>query len=233
MQQHLELLIVLAVLSIALVGTFIFKQAKKEKTDSQKNGREEPKLGDLNALYDDGVISVRKTVREPAPSTNTDPSSLAINEGCDAKSIAGKVLILHVMAKPEQAFAGYDLLQALLSQGLRFGEMSIFHRYQQINGKGPVLFSLASATEPGTFDIHHMGRFSCLGLTLFLKTSGTLASDLERLELMLNTARRLAKELDGNVYDHDRQLLTDAIIEAYRNSIQPTKVNVEIEAAST
>lgn len=48
--------------------------------------------------------------------------------------------------------------------------MNIFHRYQQLSGNGPVLFSLASATKPGTFELSKIGGYACAGLTLLCKS---------------------------------------------------------------
>ena len=148
---------------------------------------------------DDDVLCVRKvntvsTVMKPVKS----PSLSNKQTKSDDKSYSVKVI--HVMAKKPHRFNGYDLLQTLLAEGLRYGDMRIFHRHQQSNGKGPILFSLASAAEPGTFDMQTIGEFSCPGVTLFMQLSGT-AFDEERYELMLETADHLAEELDGVVCD--------------------------------
>ena len=59
-------------------------------------------------------------------------------------------LIIHVMAQPGAAFAGYDLYQSLTSAGLTYGEMKVFHRYAEKNEKTRnVMFSVASAVNPG------------------------------------------------------------------------------------
>lgn len=67
-------------------------------------------------------------------------------------------IILYVMAPKDQAYRGYELLQSLLAVGLRYGEMNIFHRHAEKSGRGPILFSLASAAEPGIFELPKNGR---------------------------------------------------------------------------
>jgi cell division protein ZipA len=107
------------------------------------------------------------------------------------------IQVLYVMAKQKASFAGYELLQVLLAVGLRFGQMNIFHYYRQSDIQEEALFSLVSATEPGTFDIRNMGGFSCVGLTLFMKKTGDAQEDQTRFNLMLQTANHLAEDLDG------------------------------------
>lgn len=106
------------------------------------------------------------------------------------------LLTLHVMPQEDQKFVGYDLLQALLSAKLRFGKMSIFHRYQYPNEQGKILFSTAQVTEPGTFSMDKMGTCQCSGLIVFMQLLGS-EHDLEAMELFIQTAQQLADNLDG------------------------------------
>lgn len=108
------------------------------------------------------------------------------------------ILLLMVLAKPGSSFASYDLLQAILATGLQYGEMNIFHYYTTVK-KDEKLFSLASATKPGDFNLDRMGEFSCTGLTLFMDLRNT--SDPEfAFNTMLNTAFQLADDLDGGLF---------------------------------
>lgn len=213
MQQHAGVFIVLGALILSLVVFYISKFSRKD-TISQEQTEEDkdPEIGQLNTLYDDDIISIRKI--EPTDEPKTESSVDDVEPGSNRA-----VHIIHVMAQTEKVFKGYELLQALLSQGLRFGEMNIFHRHQQTNGKGPVLFSLTSAVEPGTFDIHNMGRCVCPGLTLFMASSGNSNMDIDRFNIMLKTAENIARELDGICQDKYRVQLTEQLVEQYRNKI--------------
>jgi len=132
---------------------------------------------------------------------------------------AQNIIVLNVFAKPNQEFIGYELLQALLTAGLRFGEMNIFHRHQEMSGRGPIIFSLLSATEPGTFNMQHMGSYSCSGLSLFMQLTGD-EEQLNHLEIILNTARQLADDLDGLVLDDKREEITANKIAQLREMTQ-------------
>jgi len=161
----------------------------------------------------EGIISDVNVHYQPEPpiqkSTPFKKATMAKGSG---------LLVLHIMAPANQAFIGYELLQALLSSGLRFGEMNIFHRYEQPTGQGKILFSLASATEPGTFNLDEIGSLVCIGLSLFMKVN-TLENPAKVFNLMLDTARLLAEDLGAKVVDEHYQELTPETITHYQQQI--------------
>ncbi len=122
-----------------------------------------------------------------------------------------EIITFNVLPQDDESFSGYELLQAILASGLRYGDMKIFHRYQEKNDHSSVLFSLASATEPGTFDIDDMSANPCRGLTLFMQTS-KLADPQAAYDLMLETAQQLADDLDAQVFDGKKQIVREAAI---------------------
>lgn len=128
-----------------------------------------------------------------------------------------KMIMMFLSAKENQEFVGYELLQALLAAGLRFGEGDIFHKYQKANGQGAVLFSLAAATKNGTFDLHNMGSCKVKGLCLYMYLSGNNNIDLERFSLMYDAAKSLAEDLHANLLDDKQKLFSTASMERYRN----------------
>jgi len=129
------------------------------------------------------------------------------------------MLMMLLLAKDKHNFAGYELLQTLLAAGLRFGEGSLFHRHQLSNGQGPVIFSLAAATNDGTFDLQNMGAFSARGLCLFMQPSGNATIDIERFNILYETARQLSEGLDAHLLDGNRRPLTKESLAAYQLSL--------------
>lgn len=189
--QYLNLIIV-ALVSLTIIF-FVFKKIKHKQ--AEKITQEEfstPSLGDSH--YEDGIIAVRKQGEWEKP---IEKNSVQCPE-------TGEIITLHVVAKENKTFAGYELLQALLSSGLRFGEMNIFHYYG--NEPQKALFSLLSATEPGIFDMPNIGAFSCKGLTLFMKRSDDTQDNNNRYALMLKTARHLSEDLHGLLLNSQKQL---------------------------
>lgn len=122
-------------------------------------------------------------------------------------------IVLHIQAETDRPYMGYELLQSLLAAGMRYGDMKIFHRHEKKIGRGPVLFSLACATEPGSFDLPKMGGFSCTGLVLFM-TPKKNKDPLKAFELMLEAADHLITDLGGQVLNERREPLKrqDAIV---------------------
>jgi cell division protein ZipA len=61
-----------------------------------------------------------------------------------------------------------------------------------------VLFSVASLTEPGTFDLDNLGAIS--GMSLFVVLPGGI-DPVECFDAMVETARSLAHRLDADLLD--------------------------------
>jgi cell division protein ZipA len=128
-------------------------------------------------------------------------------------------IMLFLAAKGQHIFAGYELLQTLLTCGLRFGDGGLFHRHQHASGQGPVLFSLAAATATGMFDLQNIGAMSVKGLCVFMELSGNVTIDSERFQLFMQTAKHLAMELQANLLDEKQRPVTDATIAKYERLI--------------
>ena len=131
----------------------------------------------------------------------------------------GEVLVLHVMAAQDRNYRGYELLQALLSAGLRFGDMKIFHRHETKNGRGPVYFSLASVAKPGSFDMQKMGAFETPGLVMFMELTGKVDHTIA-FDTMIDTAKQLVEDLGGEVSDERMQRLTMEKVTELRRKIR-------------
>lgn len=127
------------------------------------------------------------------------------------------VIALHVVAS-RHPFNGEDLLRSILSYGLRFGDMNIFHRHERPTGQGKVLFSMAKAVEPGTFDLQTMTGEEIPGVSFFLSLPGV--TSILAYDIMVDTAKRLATELQGEILDEQRQPLTRQLVEHYRERVQ-------------
>ena len=123
-------------------------------------------------------------------------------------------VVIYVLALDEP-FLGQGLVEVLLDSGMTFGEMDIFH---QLDDRGAQLFSLASAVEPGTFNLSSLDQFSTPGISLFMRVH-ELAAPLQVLDSMLSVANRVAQELNGEVRDETRSVMTPQTIEHCRQSL--------------
>ena len=130
-----------------------------------------------------------------------------------------EVLVVNVMSREGRMFHGDDLLQALITTGLKFGEMNIFHHRLNNRNDGPVIFSVANILNPGTFDLNRMGEFTTRGVSLFLAMPAAI-NNMEAFDAMLKTALQIKGALDGELKDDHRNVMTAQTVEHYRQRIR-------------
>ncbi|GGC97727.1 cell division protein ZipA [Halopseudomonas salina] len=126
-----------------------------------------------------------------------------------------EVLVINVVARDEEGFAGSALHQSILESGLRHGDMNIFHRHESMSGNGDVLFSMANALKPGVFDLDEMDNTRVRAVSFFMGLPGP-RHPKQALDLMIAAARKLSHELGGDLKDEQRSVLTAQTIEHYR-----------------
>ena len=70
-------------------------------------------------------------------------------------STAETIIALNVYPNPRKALSGDKTLKMLLKYGLRFGELSCFHRYENPEEESHLLFSVLRVTDngPDGFDL--------------------------------------------------------------------------------
>lgn len=165
-------------------------------------------------VEDEPVAAVEPVRSEPPPKRReAQPAPAA-----EAPKAPDEVLIINVMARRGEVFAGPELLEAMVSNGLRYGDMDIFHRHESEDGRGKILFSAANMVVPGTFDLSAMDDFTSPGISMFL--SLPIASDsLAAYNLMADTAHGIAEALGGELKDENRSVMTRQTIEHGRQRV--------------
>jgi cell division protein ZipA len=206
-------LFVLVIITAAVTTKNARGQATRKRSRERKNPSSDapqPALDDTEnvntaSAEDDAALGLQVTT-EVKPTVTWAPE-LKVKPVEEPEPPQLKFIVLHVMAPAGLYYSGYELLQALLANGLRYGKQKIFHRYEHKNGQGPLIFSLASVNQPGTFDLPNMGSFSCPGLTLFMALK-KCQQPRQAFNIMLETAKQLADDLSGDVWDEERKPLT-------------------------
>jgi cell division protein ZipA len=130
-----------------------------------------------------------------------------------------EVLVLNVAARDGRVFSGDDLLRVLITSGLKFGDMNIFHKRLSKEHQGTVVFSVANMLNPGTFDLNNMDDFTTLGISFFLALP-TPINNLDAFEQMLDVAQEIRATLGGDLKDDHRNAMTGQTIEHYRQRIR-------------
>ena len=174
----------------------------------------EPQQGDLNLGVEEPVATLLNPVDDEPAATAANPSK----DSSKQLPPVEEVLVINVIAREEDGFKGPALLQNILESGLRFGEMDIFHRHESMAGNGEVLFSMANALKPGTFDLDDIEGFSTRAVSFFLGLPGP-RHPKQAFDVMVAAARKLAHELNGELKDDQRSVLTAQTIEHYRQRI--------------
>ena len=119
-------------------------------------------------------------------------------------------LISAFIVPKSDKFNGYDLLQALTICDLSYdiGEQ-IFHKY---NAKNERIFSLACASNSGTFNMIELGSSRYDGVVMFFELSNVMPNTVKVLDVFLQTLEQLKYELNGVIVDSLRKPIDDAKI---------------------
>ncbi|MDD7804313.1 MAG: cell division protein ZipA [Endozoicomonas sp. (ex Botrylloides leachii)] len=131
---------------------------------------------------------------------------------------AKEVIAINVITKGSQPFGGARLLQSLLNSGMRFGDMSIFHRYANDNGTGKIQFSMANGVEPGIFNIDNIDNTTTPAVSFFMGLPGP-EDPIKAFTQMVETAKQLALDLGGELKDEQFSVITQQTIEHSRQRI--------------
>ncbi|MBC10137.1 MAG: hypothetical protein CMQ39_08245 [Gammaproteobacteria bacterium] len=127
-------------------------------------------------------------------------------------------VILNIFVNSKR-IEGQELLEFLMENDMSYGEMEIFHK---LDSQNEILFSLANAIEPGTFDLSDIGESEIPGVTLFMKID--CANQAEVIfEGMLELARKLAEKFSAQIFDGTRSALTQQTIGHIRQNIREIK----------
>lgn len=187
---------------------------------------------DVNDEIDSPLPSMRVEKNEEVEQTElslepseeeTSQDSDASNEPAESETQPGsdvgepeEVIALHVKGSVQGAL----LLQMMTELGCKFGDLGIFHRYENTAGTGELIFSVANMFNPGTFDLDNLENFETEGVAFFM-TLPMKFDGQQAFNMMLNAAKKLATEIpQGQVLDGQRQLLTRQSVHEARQTIR-------------
>ena len=174
----------------------------------------------MNEATDDTVgDSIGDSIKE-TNSTQERPAPQKLKTNTNKKSkLEPQVIILSVVMPANQQMLGAALLPSLLTLGLKYGEMNIFHRHQDNAGNGEVTFSLANMMKPGSFDLDTMETFATQGISLFMMLPNA-GDSFSVFEQMLSAAKQLAQEFNGQLLDDKRNAMTQQTEQHYVSKIR-------------
>ena len=134
-----------------------------------------------------------------------------------------EIVVIHIEVPASEAVTSQQLIPLLKDNGMKFGEMGIFHRQDDRNIASTPLFSLANSREPGTFDIESKEGFDVSGLTLFFTLPGP-DDPVVAIDEMIKLAEILKIELQAEWLDSGRNPLNTQILEHLRQKVRDFKL---------
>lgn len=167
---------------------------------------------------DDAITQLSKTLSQGVQEKVSTEDVESVPSMIDEASIEPLLIVLTVMAKPGEIFNGRDIYDVALANGFVHGDMKIFHFYLE---QEPVraICSLANAVEPGYFEMENLEQVHTPGLTLFMQIPGPLESRAA-FEQTITLGRALAEQLDGDLCDESRSVLTMQTIEHLKEKVE-------------
>lgn len=171
--------------------------------------------------FDDEIIDDRQ---EPTLDADSDQG--------DSKeaTLETEVIVVSVVMPEGYLISGASLLPSLLTLGMKFGDMNIFHRHEDNAGNGKVTFSLANMMNPGTFDLDNMENFTTQGVSLFM-TLPNAGDPFKVFEQMLAGAKQLSQEFGGQILDDKRSVMTKQTEQHYVSKIREFERKKRIASA--
>jgi cell division protein ZipA len=147
-----------------------------------------------------------------------DPISIASEigqQGQDSDADLPDIVQFSIVASADEGFNGKILAETFKLVGLEYGSVKVFERLDE---NRHVNFAVASMVEPGTFPDTDLESFFCPGIVFFLQPGG-MNNPVEVFDEFIQTIKLLASELDGVIWDHNRQPLTEDVIQHFRENL--------------
>jgi cell division protein ZipA len=136
----------------------------------------------------------------PAPTPVVEPASPATPAPAVKKPRPPeRIVALRLIPRGEE-LAAERAVHALQGAKLEHGRYGIFHRPLNGVAGGEPAFSVASLTEPGTFNLENLAGHTVAGLSFFIVLPGE-GDPVECFDAMVETARGLSVELEADLHD--------------------------------
>ena len=197
--------------------------SRREEPQAEKPAKPAKSRGFSMPRFKSSDESDKPRKREPVMDANdADEQDLAAESSLATGTVVKTwrdVYVINVMARAGRELDGQVLLAVFKRLGYRFGEMDIFHRHLEIDGRGDVLFSVVNMVKPGTFDPARMVHFSTPGISLFMQLPPKGRAEAH-LKLLLQSAEKLASDLDALLLDAERNPLTELTVSQYFDELK-------------
>lgn len=242
-----RLLLICAVVAIAVLW-FVIRRQRKGKRFNRRSGRPM----DLGPLFDEQDLGIDPEEQPQQEATPTEdearraptiqtkaqteerpkltPSLGGASDALKDKEVDDRnVISIHLRARKREGFSGKNLVAIFNRFNLVFGDMDIYHRRIQVNGRSETAFSVLNGKEPGTLKPIDLDTGSSC-IIFFIQTQNC-HNPLRSFEEMVDVAKRFASSLDGLLYDDLGSNLTEQTLNYYRDQIKELMLAKRIQEA--
>lgn len=187
--------------------------AAAKQEEAGDSGRKEPTM-DAGEPSDE-ASNPRQGSLINNKNAQADQQSTA-NEGASkvAASHEPQLVLVYVMARGGDEFRCSGVNRILTRIGCVLDERGVFNLRDEHQN---ISFSVVNALEPATFDRERMDRAKTRGIAFFFQTSGE--GDKKCFESMMNAARQLSVELDGELLDDKREPFSSVREQRYKTDL--------------
>ena len=209
----------------AVIVLLIYLTARKKSAAEVRNSAAEPRIEpDFSDLEDvepeSAIIKVTPAISESVDHLTQSEGTDEINTISEQPDLVGdapaedtkkpdvpeKVISLRIVRKGSGEFPAEDVILALRKSGLTHGRFGIFHLLAS-EDSDDALFSVASLTEPGSFDLQKLREHTLAGLSLFMLRPGP-GRGVDAFDKMIEIARAVSITLQGELLDGDGSTLS-------------------------
>src|SRR5262245_9671836 len=175
--------------AVVVIGVYLWSKGLFSRAlarPTQRRQRSEPTIGE-------------SPTPEPRPTVGPHPQEAPpVPREQPRSAPPERIITLRLIPRGEE-LPMERAVGALKSVGLEHGRYGIFHRMLPDQRDEPA-FSVASLTEPGTFDLGNLAGQTIAGLSLFVVLPG-VGDAVARFDAMVEAARALSVELEADLHD--------------------------------
>lgn len=169
----------------------------------------------VSASVDDGLVDAIISGSSVTPKNTIQEKETSVAPEDSVETYEDDLIVVHVEAK-SAFFMGSDLLKVINQQQLKFGDMNIYHAYDET---GEIIFSMSNMLQPGHFEPDHIADMRTPGVILFMQLS--LVNDsVNAFERLYHCAEVLARELDARLTSANRHGVSDQDVSAFRKKAE-------------
>jgi len=170
---------------------------------------------EVSASVDDGLVDVIMSGSSVKPKNTLQEKEESVEPEDSTETYEDDLIVIHVEAK-SAFFMGSDLLKVINQQQLKFGDMNIYHAYDET---GEIIFSMSNMLQPGHFEPDHIADMRTPGVILFMQLS--LVNDsVSAFERLYHCAEVLARELDAKLTSAKRHSISEQDVDAFRKKAE-------------